>query len=155
MKKIKNIYMLLLSATLLLTACHQKTMTKNYGVSGVVINGLDQSVWSADEVVPSQTELIDNLENRGFTIREFDTAFESDIVANRVYAEKNNLFMDICYGLSIEDAKKIFKNYEAEYSEFYVLAQNEEYVYVVSDKKTFKEAGFESTATIGTIYMWE
>ncbi len=45
----------------------------------------------------------------------------------------------------------LFKTYEDKYEpyDYYIIAQNGNYVYAVSDKKTFKLSGFESTDNVG------
>ena len=59
-------------------------------------------------------------------------------------------FIDIVYGLSAEDALVVFKLYCELYpDDYYILSRNGNYVYCVSDKKTFKKAGFTSTANVG------
>lgn len=68
--------------------------------------------------------------------------------------KKGGKFIDITYGLSAEDAEGIFNAYCELYPKgYYILALNGNYVYCVSDKKTFSKAGFTSTANIGVMYM--
>lgn len=139
------------------SAVQPKTLDKNYGYSYGEINigsgGVE--VLSVDEIVPSKSKLTANLEEAGFIITEYDTALDSDIAAERVYAEKDGAYMDICYGLTDEQAKANFANYEATYEDFYLIAQNEHYVYAVSDEKTFKTAGFETLETNGILFVWK
>ncbi len=56
--------------------------------------------------------------------------------------------MDICYGLTEDQAKELFE-------EYYLIAQNEGYLYAVSDEKTFETAGFETFETNGILFIWE
>ena len=78
----------------------------------------------------------------------------SDLVVDRVIAQKESKFIDIVYGLSAEDSAKIFELYCELYSDdYYILAQNGNYVYCVSDKKTFKKAGFTTTDNVGEQYI--
>ena len=134
-----------------------KTLEKNYGYSyGTVNVGSDGAqTFSADEVVPSKSDLSENLKNAGFAIAEYDTAPGSDIAAERIYAEKSGKFIDICYGLSVEQAAEIFTNYESTYKDYYLIAQNGAFVYAVSDEKTFEIAGFETLETDGMLFIWK
>lgn len=59
------------------------------------------------------------------------------------------------YALSVEQAKEIFTNYESTYEDYYLLAQNNVYVYAVSDEKTFETAGFNTLETNGILFIWE
>lgn len=107
-----------------------------------------------DKIVPQREVLIENLENSGYTITALTTVDGSDLTIDRVVAQKGNKCIDIVYGLSAEDASKIFELYCSLYSDdYYILAQNGNYVYYVSDKKTFSKAGFTSTANVGTQYI--
>lgn len=135
----------------------EKTLEKNYGLSygEVNIESDGAHVLTADEIVPSKPELSVNLDKAGFTVTEYDTALDSDIAADRIYAEKNGMFIDICYGLSVEQAVEIFENYESAYESYYLIAQNEGFVYAVSDEKTFKTAGFETLETNGILFIWK
>lgn len=160
MKKIKVIGLAFsFIALILMAGCsgNIKSLEKNYGYAyGEVNIGPDGAqVLSIGEIVPSKSELITNLKEAGFMIAEYDTALDSDTAAERIYAEKKGLFIDICYGLSVEQAKDIFENYEAAYKDYYLMAQNEAYVYAVSDEETFKMAGFESLETSGILFIWK
>ena len=71
-----------------------------------------------------------------------------------VVAQKDGKFIDIVYGLSNDEAKTIFALYEELYPDnYYILAQNGNYVYCVSDKTTFRKAGFTTTANVGEQYI--
>ena len=80
----------------------------------------------------------------------------SDLTIDRLIAEKGNKYIDITFGLSEEDSHTIFKAscdmYEAD-NDFYILANNLDLVYCVTDKKTFSKAGFKSTSNIGEQYI--
>lgn len=117
-------------------------------------NSNDIAIINPDEIVPAKENLVENLEDSGYTITEHTTVDGSDLIIDRVVAEKGNKFIDISYGLTAEDAEKIFNAYCELYSnDYYILAQNGNYVYYVSDKKTFSKAGFTTTANIGVQYI--
>ncbi len=162
MKLTKSLFIIVAFTLMLIAAGCGKTeqpntLEKNYGYSHgeVNIGPNGAEALSIDEIVPPKSELCANLQEAGFTIAEFETALDSGVAAERVYAEKDGLFMDICYGLSVEQAPEIFASYEAEYKEYYLIAQNKQYVYAVSDKKTFETAGFETLETNGILFVWE
>ncbi len=103
-----------------------------------------------DKIVPQRDTLIRNLEDGGYTIEELTTVEGSDLIVDRVMAEKDEKFIDIVYGLSSEDSSKVFELYSKLYpDDYYILAQNGNYVYCVSDKQTFSRAGFTSTENVG------
>lgn len=118
---------------------------------GIVILGND--VGRADDVVPDKASLLENLKSEGYTITEYSSVEGSDLTIDRVVAEKGNKYIDIVYGMTEEEAKEIFKIYKEMYDDYYILARNENYVYSVSDKKTFSKAGFTSTSNIGEQYI--
>lgn len=111
----------------------------------------------AASIVPSKDELIDNLTDEGYTISYSNDIYGLDVAGERVYAEKGSSCIDICYKLSKEDALKVFKYYEEKYLsyDYYILAQNENFVYYISDKEVFCESGFKSTDNIGNQYIRE
>ena len=107
-----------------------------------------------DKIVPSREVLIENLKNSGYTITALTAVEGSDLTVDRVIAQKGSKFIDIVYGLSAEDSSKVFELYCGLYpDDYYILAQNGNYVYCVSDKKTFSKAGFTSTDNVGEQYM--
>lgn len=107
-----------------------------------------------DKIVPKRDALIDNLRNSGYTIKTTNTVEGLDFTVDRVVAQKGNRCIDILYGLSDEEITKAFERYCEVYpDDYYILAANGNYVYCVSDKKTFKKAGFTSTANIGVQYI--
>ena len=107
-----------------------------------------------DKIVPKKDVLIENLTESGYLITTINTVEGSNLTIDRVMAKKGDKFIDIVYGLSDEEASKIFELYYTLYqSEYYILAINGNYVYCVSDKKTFKKAGFTSTTNIGIQYI--
>ena len=135
---------------------------KNYGdsyQSGTVNIGGDGegdgTEFHAEDVVPSKEELKENLGKLGFAIEETDKVLDSDIAAEQISAVDGDKFCVISYGLDSDAAKNVFAIYEKQYSEdqYYILAQNEKFVYCVSDKKTFDAAGFKSLANSGTQYI--
>lgn len=134
-----------------------KTLNKSFGWSHgeVNIESDGAHVVSVDEIVPLKQSLSESLEKAGYLVSEYDKALSSEIAAERVYAEKDGKFLDICYGLTIEQAEEIFKEYESVYKDYYLMARNEGYVYAVSDEETFKAAGFETLETNGILYIWE
>lgn len=107
-----------------------------------------------EKIVPARATLIDNLKNAGYAVEELDTVEGSGLTIDRVLARKDGRFIDIVYGLSGEEAEKVFELYCAMYPDnYYILARNGNYVYCVSDKRTFSKAGFKSTDNIGTQYI--
>jgi len=107
-----------------------------------------------DKIVPQREVLIENLENSGYTVTTLSAIDGSDLTIDRVMAQKGNKFIDIVYGLCSEDASKIFELYNELYpDDYYILARNGNFVYCVSDKKTFSKAGFTSTANVGVQYI--
>ena len=107
-----------------------------------------------DKIVPKREDLVENLENSGYIITELTAVEGSDLIVDRIVAKKENKFIDIVYGLSDEDAKTIFELYRESYpDDYYILAQNGNYVYCVSDKKTFKRAGFTTLGNVGQQYI--
>jgi len=114
----------------------------------------DYSSLDPEEIVPKRVDLIKNLEDSGYTITTHTTVEGSDLIIDRVIAQKESRFIDIVYGLTAEDADKIFDLYCELYpSNYYILARNGNYVYCVSDKKAFSKAGFTSTTNIGVQYI--
>lgn len=107
-----------------------------------------------DKIVPGRDVLIDNLEDSGYTITALSVLDGADFVVDRVVAKKGDKFIDIAYGLSYEEAGKAFELYCELYpNDYYILARNGNYIYCVSDKKTFSKAGFKSTANVGVQYI--
>lgn len=128
------------------------------GLYGVTINvspGGEEWTYDADSVVPDRETLISNLEQAGYQIELYDTALNSEIPAQRVLAIKGNHYIDICYGLTEEDAPAILTEYEYVYGyqKFYVLARNQEYVYCIGSKKAFKHSGFTELSNDGLMYL--
>ena len=135
-------------------------IVKNVGLSYFTqnIEGKDgTSTFCADDFVPEQEELTKNLENVGFHIEIKDKALNSDIPATQISASKAERYCYITYGLTDEQAKEIYEIYEKQFSKssYYILVQNESYVYCFSDHKTFLDAGFESLATNGILCINE
>lgn len=162
-KKFSAKYIIVIVAVSVLALCciiytislsNNKTLSKNLGLSHMTINGSEVSP-DIDSVVPTEKELLDNLTDEGYSIKQYDKIQSIDASVKRILAEKGNSFIDICYGLSISDTKLVFKYYEDTYEEYYLLAQNENYVYCIRDKKTFKNAGFKSLANNGIQYIYE
>lgn len=117
-------------------------------------NSYGTNISDPDEIVPSKVNLVENLEGDDYTITEHTSIDGSDLILDRVIAKKGSTFIDITYGLTSEDAKTIFGVYCKIYDDdYYILARNGNYVYCVSDKKTFSKAGFSSTANIGEQYI--
>ena len=138
MKKTIAVCMLVLAVGFLLTAC---------GSAG-------SRVPDPEKIVPARESLIENLEDSGYSITTLTAVEGSDIRVDRILAQKGKKYMDIVYGLSAADAEEIFERYCELYpDDYYILAQNGNYVYCVSDKKTFSKAGFTSTANVGVQYI--
>ncbi|MBQ9767843.1 MAG: hypothetical protein IJW37_07050 [Lachnospiraceae bacterium] len=109
-----------------------------------------------DKIVPSKEILVGNLEDNGYTTTEYTAVEGLDLMIDRIVSEKGNKFIDITYGLTAEEADRVFHIYENLYTDdYYILAINGNYVYCVSDKKTFSKAGFTTTANIGVQYIHE
>lgn len=109
--------------------------------------------------MPSRAELIDNTKDAGYTVTEFNDIYDLKVSGERVLAEKDGKFIDICYGLSEDDAKEVFRYYETKYDsqiksqEYYMLSRNQNFVYFISDKSTFKVSGFKSIDNDGEQYI--
>ena len=107
-----------------------------------------------EKIVPKRDVLIENLEDSGYEITTHTAVEGSELVIDRILAQKGNKFIDIVYGLSDEDANVIFELYNGLYPDnYYILAQNGNYVYCVSDKATFRKAGFTTTDNVGVQYI--
>ena len=107
-----------------------------------------------EKIVPKRDVLMENLEDSKYEITTYTTVEGSDLIIDRVVAQKDGKFIDIVYGLSNDEAKTIFALYEELYpDDYYILAQNGNYVYCVSDKTTFRKAGFTTTANVGEQYI--
>ena len=120
--------------------------------SSVHTNGIPDP----DKIVPAREILIENLEDSGYNVTIYTAVEGADLLIDRVVAEKGSKFIDITYGLSVEDTGGIFEAYCALYGDdYYILAHNGNYVYCVSDKRTFSKAGFTTTANVGVQYIHE
>ena len=140
MRKNSFVYVLVFVIILFIAGCGSSTNT----------NGVPDP----DKIVPNREVLVKDLDDSGYTITVLTAIEGSDLIIDRILAQKGNKFIDIVYGLSAEDASKIFELYCGLYpDEYYILAQNGNYVYCVSDKKTFSKAGFTSTANVGVQYI--
>ena len=107
-----------------------------------------------DKIVPAREVLIENLKDSGYTVKELSAIEGSDLTVDRVSAQRGDSFIDIVYGLSGEEASIIFDTYCGQYEDnYYILARNGNYVYCISDKKTFSKAGFTSTENVGVQYI--
>lgn len=121
-------------------------------------NAQDQDIpdtFNPDKIVPVKQTLIDRLTEADYEISEPEVPEVTSAEAERVLAEKKDRFIDIVYGLDAEGLQTVFQYYEETYEDYYILAINGDYVYCVSDKKTFSKAGFTSTANIGIQYINE
>ena len=169
MKKHKRIGILIAAALILCAAAvlcwafmtrdihFGSRLTMNLHIGGDVLpEGM-----GIDDIIPQRYVLIANLTEKGYEVQTFDTALNSEIFAQRVLAKKGSDFVDICYGLTEEQAKGLFENYKAEYHEdnkpaYYIMAQNRQYLYCVSSRQVFfEDAGFLSDSNEGTQYVWE
>ena len=138
----KNVFVCILIFVLVLSMAGCGSSTNTNGVP------------DPDKIVPKREVLVENLENSGYTITALTSIDGSDLSIDRVKAEKGDKFIDIVYGLSSEDASRIFELYCALYpDDYYILAQNGTYVYCVSDKQTFSKAGFTTTDNVGEQYI--
>lgn len=124
-------------------------------ILALVIGGMQRkpqgSIQGPEDVVPSYETLIQNLTDEGYDIQEETSALDCDVSARRVIATKGKKYIDICYELQEEDLDMVFTKYREKYEDtsFYVLAQNGNFVYCISDKKTFMKSGFTSLANYG------
>ena len=133
----------------------KEKIERNYGISHIetkiTSNGIEET--KPEDAVPQKEQIIKNLEDKGYDIEYYDTVFDSDISCYRIYATKNNEFIDICYDLTEENAETAFYEYEKKYDKYYLMAMNGTFVYCISDKKVFKDAGFKSLANNGIQYI--
>ncbi|HHV97473.1 MAG TPA: hypothetical protein GXX37_13585 [Clostridiaceae bacterium] len=133
----------------------KEKIERNYGISHIetkiTSNGIEET--KPEDAVPQKEQLIQNLKDKGYDIEYYDTVFDSDISCYRIYATKNNEFIDICYDLTEENAETAFYEYENKYDKYYLMAMNGTFVYCISDKKVFKDAGFKSLANNGIQYI--
>ncbi|HOQ06790.1 MAG TPA: hypothetical protein PLP87_03140 [Clostridiales bacterium] len=132
-----------------------ENIERNYGISHtetkITSNGFEET--KPEDAVPQKEQLLQNLEDRGYDIEYYDTVFDSDISCYRIYATKDNEFIDICYDLTEENAEKAFYKYENKYDKYYLMAMNGTFVYCISDRKVFEDAGFRSLANNGIQYI--
>lgn len=128
---------------------------RNYGISHtetkITSDGIEET--KPEDAVPQKEQIIKNLEDKGYDIEYYDTVFDSGISCYRIYATKDNEFIDICYDLTEENAETAFYEYEKKYDKYYLMAMNGTFVYCISDKKVFKDAGFKSLANNGIQYI--
>ena len=107
-----------------------------------------------EKIVPARETLIDNLKAKGYEIEELPSVECSGLSVDRVIARDGDKFIDIVYGLSSDEAIEIFDLFRGMYPDgYYILARNGNYVYCVSDRSTFKNAGFKSKDNVGTQYI--
>ena len=132
-----------------------ENIERNYGISHTetktTSTGIE--VTKPEDSVPQKEQLLQNLEDRGYDIEYYDTVFDSDISCYRIYATKDNEFIDICYDLTEENAETAFYEYENKYDKYYLMAMNGTFVYCISDRKVFEDAGFRSLANNGIQYI--
>ncbi|NLK73043.1 MAG: hypothetical protein GX285_08505, partial [Clostridiales bacterium] len=102
----------------------KENIERNYGISyteaKITSNGVEDT--KPEDAVPQKEQLLQNLEDKGYDIEYYDTVFDSDISCYRIYATKDNEFIDICYDLTEENAEKAFYEYENKYDEYYLMA---------------------------------
>ena len=114
----------------------------------------------AASVVPSQEELVRNLMDAGYDVLQFDEIYELEVTGKRVFGKEGSSRIDICYQLNQEDASTTFQFFKEKYlndpnCDYYIIAQNETFVYYISDKAAFQNSGFKSTDNIGEQYIRE
>lgn len=128
---------------------------RNYGISHIetkiTSNGIEET--KPENAVPQKEELIQNLKDKGYEIEYYNTVFDSEISCYRILATKDSKFIDICYDLTEENAETAFYKYENKYDKYYLMAMNGTFVYCISDKEVFKDAGFKSLANNGIQYI--
>lgn len=134
---------------------------KNYGLSyqsnNITISEdgtTKDSIFDASTVVPDEETIVTNLKNKGYKIEYSDKVLDSNIEADQIIAKKDDRFVNISYNIEGEE-ESVFNLYNEYYDEnnYYILALNGNYVYVVSDDKTFKDAGFTSLANDGIQFI--
>ena len=155
----KRICVIVLAGLLLFcAACGSGEPTRNIGLTTNLgtanFTFFPRNPKSIDDIIPEKADLIASLEGKGYVVTEYNTSLGSEQPAQRVYAKKGNHFVDISYGLTIEQAKAELPQYRAAYEVFYLMAQNEQYLYCISDKQAFEDAGFTSLANIGIQYIY-
>ena len=129
---------------------------KNYGISYMktVIDISDNTtINNIDSVVPNKIQIVNNLKQSGYMVKEHEISLDTKLNTTRIYAEKENEYIDITYCNNVDDAKQVFEVYEKQYKEFYLMAQNVTCAYCISNKEAFDEAGFTSLANNGIQYI--
>ena len=164
MKKILQIFIAII-IIITLAGCSknevkkEKGITKNIGTANIAsvvdANGKVTSTVTPDDIVPSYSSLVDNLKNKDYTITNYSDVSDKKISTNRIYAENEGSFIDICYDLPKDTEQSVFDYYESIYPDYYILAINGDYVYCISDKEAFSTAGFTSLGNIGIQYICE
>lgn len=134
---------------------------KNYGLAyqsnNITIqdgNLNNEGGFDVSTVVPDRETLINNLKNKGFEIEYSEKVFDSNIKATQILAKKGKRFLNISYDIEGEE-ESVFDLYNKYYEEdkYYILALNVNYVYAVSGKSTFNDAGFTSLANNGIQFI--
>ena len=134
-------------------------LEKNYGVaygtSQVKVNNDKTEVNTIDlqDIIPSDQVLIKNLDAQGYEIETYDLALDGKTDATRVFAKQGDKFIDISYCNNSNEAVEAFKSYEDKYKDYYIMAQNDKYIYCISDTATFDNAGFDSLYNVGIQYI--
>ncbi|HHY64890.1 MAG TPA: hypothetical protein GX501_07560 [Clostridiaceae bacterium] len=133
----------------------KRNIERNYGIAhtetNITSNGVETT--KPEDAVPQKDQLLQNLKDKGYHIEYYNTVFDSEISCYRILATKDNAFIDICYDLADDNAEKAFYEYENKYNKYYLMAMNGTYVYCISDKEVFKDAGFKSLANNGIQYI--
>lgn len=148
----------LLALMLLLGGCGEKHRTENYGLANMTLHVSADGIaapFDAAEVVPAYDALIEALRSHGYAIVCSETAPDGLTAAQRVLACKGDAFVDICYGLDETAAQAAFDDYAALYGDYYIIAQNQRFVYCVSSKVAFRDAGFAGLANDGVQFICE
>lgn len=135
-------------------------LEKNYGISYVsnTINTnndgtIKENDIDIDSIVLCENDMEKKLTDAGYEIKKYDKTLVNNENVVRIYAKKDHKYFDISYCENEVEAKRVFEAYEKKYSDYYLMAQNSNYVYCVSDNKTFKDAGFTSLANVGIQYI--
>ena len=98
MKVLKKIFSLTAAAVMCLLMCSCDRSDSDSSTD-ILKNG-------AESIVPSRAELIDNTKDAGYTVTEFDDIYDLKVSGERVLAEKDGKFINMCYGLSEDDEKR-------------------------------------------------
>ena len=133
----------------------EKNVVLSHVTSDVNLEDGGEFVYNVEQYVPKKSILVENLEKKGYQITTEQYEYSNGITGEQITAKKDKQFCIIVYGLDISQAEQVFSIFEKEYQveEFYVLAQNEKYVYCISDSEIYEDAGFTGLENNGIQYV--